>query len=361
MNRGRPGSGPLRTGLIGAGRMGSFHAATLATRLDCTELVAIADVDEERAASLAGDLGVPRVYADAEDLLADGQVEAVVIAAPARAHAALVLGALEAGKAVFCEKPMAVTSEEAEQVVRAARGSRLAVQVGFNRRFAPDFVAAREAAANGELGSVHLLRSLTRDPGLAAPERVPAWTIFLETLIHDFDMLAFLNPGASAVEVFALADALVAPAYKEHGLLDTAMVTVRFSNGALAVAEASFRAVYGYDVRAEVFGSGGMVTAGAPQRGAAVRYSAAGALQETVRADTELFADAYVAELSAFAAAVQGGAAPAVGPADAQAALGIALACVESVRRHAPVRVAGDRAFTGPGAAEGSEVMTLTP
>lgn len=122
MNRGRPGSGPLRTGLIGAGRMGSFHAATLATRLDCTELVAIADVDEERAASLAGDLGVPRVYADAEDLLADGQVEAVVIAAPARAHAALVLGALEAGKAVFCEKPMAVTSEEAEQVVRAARG-----------------------------------------------------------------------------------------------------------------------------------------------------------------------------------------------------------------------------------------------
>ncbi len=361
MNGGPAGSGPLRTGLIGAGRMGSFHAATLATRLHCTELVAIADADEERAASLAADLGVPGVYADPGDLLADEQVEAVVIAAPARVHAALVLGALEAGKAVFCEKPMAVTSEEAEQVVEAARGSGLAVQVGFNRRFARDFVAAREAVANGELGSVHLLRSLTRDPGLAAPERVAPWTIFLETLIHDFDMLAFLNPGASAVEVFALADALVAPAYKEHGLLDTAMVTIRFDNGALAVAEASFSAVYGYDVRAEVFGSGGMVTAGAPERGAAVRYSAAGALQETVRADTELFADAYVAELSAFAAAVQGGVPSVVGPADAQAALGIALACAESVRRHAPVRVAGERASTGPRAVEGSEATTLTP
>jgi len=335
-------------GLIGAGRMGSFHAATLATRLGSTELVAIADADEGRAASLAGELGVPGVYADPADLLADERVEAVVIAAPARSHAALVLGALEAGKAVFCEKPMAVTSEEAEQVVRAARGSGLAVQVGFNRRFAADFVAAREAAASGELGSVHLLRSLTRDPGLAAPERVLPWTIFLETLIHDFDMLAFLNPGASAVEVFALADALVAPAYKDHGLLDTAMVTIRFSNGALAVAEASFSAVYGYDVRAEVFGSSGMVTAGAPQRGAAVRYSAAGALQETVRADTQLFADAYVTELSEFAAAVQGGTLPPVGPLDAQAALRVALACVESVRQHAPVPVAVDRGASEP-------------
>ncbi len=328
-------------GLIGAGRMGSFHAATLARRLPHTLLVAVADADEERARSLAAELGVPAAYGDAGALLADERVEAVVIAAPARHHAALVLSALAAGKPVFCEKPMAVTSDEADRVVEAAGESGLAVQVGFNRRFAPDFLAAHDAAASGDLGSVQLLRSLTRDPGLVAPERVPPWTIFLETLIHDFDMLAFLNPGAEAVEVVAFADALVAPAYREHGLLDTAMVTIRYSNGALAVAEASFSAVYGYDVRAEVFGSDGMMTAGAPQRGAAVRYSAAGALQATVRSDTELFDAAYVAELSAFAEAVQGGTRPPVGPADARAALRVALACVESVRRHAPAPLAG--------------------
>lgn len=344
MNRSGTGAAPVRTGVIGAGRMGSFHAATLARRLWRTELVAVADAEDERAASLAADLGVSSAYGDAGALLGDERVEAVVIAAPARTHAGLVLAALDAGKAVFCEKPMAVTSEEADRVVAAARRSGLAVQVGFNRRFAPDFAAVHEAAASGALGSVQLLRSLTRDPGLASPERVPPWTIFLETLIHDFDMLAFANPGARPLEVFASADALIAPAYKEQGLLDTAVVTIRYDNGALGVAEASFSAAYGYDVRAEVFGSAGMMTAGAPERGTTVRYGAAGALQATVRADTELFYDAYVAELAAFAGAVQDKMCPAVGPEAARAALRIALACAESVRRHVPVQVAGEAA-----------------
>jgi predicted dehydrogenase len=110
------------------------------------------------------------------------------------------------------------------------------------------------------------LRSLTRDPGGFDPARVPPDTIFLETLIHDFDTLRFLNPGTGAVEVFATADALVEPGWRDRGLLDTAVVVVRFDNGAVGTAEACFEAAYGYDVRGEVLGSGGMATMGDGRR-----------------------------------------------------------------------------------------------
>jgi len=323
--------------------MGSFHAETVARRLPSAVLVAVADADNARSESIAEHLGAARHYADAGLLLRDAEVEAVVIAAPARAHADLVIEALAAGKAVFCEKPMFVSREDADRVVAAAGDSGAVVQVGFNRRFDADFAAAQRAVSEGQVGTVHLLRSLTRDPGLVAPERVLPWTIFFETLIHDFDMLAFLNPGAQPIEVFAVADALVVPEMKARGLLDTAMVTIRYDNGAMATAEASFSATYGYDVRAEVFGSGGMVRAGDPRIGNVVSYTAGGASQATVRGDTELFHDAYVAELAAFVEAVRAKSAAPVGPSDARAAMAVALACVESIRRKLPVLVEGAR------------------
>ena len=171
---------------------------------------------------------------------------------------------------------------------------------GFNRRFAPDWVAARCLLDDGRLGSPRLLRSVTRDPGGFDPARVAPNTIFLETLIHDFDALRFLNPGANAVEVFATATALVEPEWKDRGLLDTAVVTVRFDNGAVGTAEACFEAAYGYDVRGEVFGSGGMATMGGGRRTGMVFSAAAGELVDTVRSDQELLSGAYTAELAAF-------------------------------------------------------------
>ena len=139
----------------------------------------------------------------------------------------------------------------------------MTLQVGFQPPFAADFRAAHDAVdRRSRSAPPQLMRSLTRDPGLANPAGVPPWTMFLQTLIHDFDTLLWLNPGAEPVEVYATADALVAPDFKEAGLLDTAVVLITFDNGARAVAEASFSATYGYDVRGEVFGSAGMVTAG---------------------------------------------------------------------------------------------------
>ena len=199
--------------------------------------------------------------------------------------------------------------------------------------------AARALLDAGTLGTPRLLRSVTRDPGGFDPARVNPDTIFLETLIHDFDTLRFLNPGAEPVEVHANADALVEPAWRDRGLLDTAVVTVRFGNGAVATAEACFEAAYGYDVRGEVLGSGGMVQMGDGRRTGLVFSDASGRVVETARSDQELFAGAYTAELAAFADAVRTGAPPPVTGEDARAALAIALAAAESVRTGRPVRV----------------------
>jgi myo-inositol 2-dehydrogenase/D-chiro-inositol 1-dehydrogenase len=331
---------PLGVALIGSGRMGSFHAETLARRLPGARLVAVADPAPGAAERLAGGLGA-RACTDVAELWNDDQVDAVVIATPARTHADLVVAAVMAGKDVFCEKPMAVTLGDADRAIDAARRTGAVLQVGFNRRFAPDWRAARTLLDAGTLGTPRLLRSLTRDPGGFDPARVPPDTIFLETLIHDFDTLRFLNPGSEAVEVVAVADALVEPGWRDRGLLDTAVVVVRFDNGALGTAEACFQATYGYDVRGEVLGAHGMATMGDGRRTGMVFSGAEGRVVETARGDQELFAVAYIEELAAFVDAVSSRSTPAVTGLDARAALAIALAAAESARIGRPVRLDG--------------------
>jgi myo-inositol 2-dehydrogenase/D-chiro-inositol 1-dehydrogenase len=209
------------------------------------ELVLVADPFGDSAQRLAGPLGADSTT-DIDSALADGRVEAVAITSTSTVHADLVQRAAAAGKAVWCEKPMAMTLAEADAAVAACEQAAVPLQVGFNRRFSPDFAAAHEVVAAGGIGTPQLLRSLTRDPGLADPGAVPPWTIFTQTLIHDFDMLLWFNAGSRPVEVHAYADALVAPDFKEAGLLDTAVVTIRFDNGAIATAEASFSALSGH-------------------------------------------------------------------------------------------------------------------
>lgn len=326
--------------LIGSGRMGSYHGATLAQRLPGARLAAVADPAPGAAERLAAGLGAASAYTDPAQAFADPAVDAVVIAAPARFHADLIVAAARAGKAVFCEKPAALSLGELDRAIDAVRATGVVLQVGFNRRFAPDWAAARALLDDGTLGTPRLLRSVTRDPGGFDPSGVPPGTIFNETLIHDFDTLRFLNPAAEAVEVYAVADALVEPDWRDRGLLDTAVVTVRFDNGAVGVAEACFEAAYGYDVRGEVFGSGGMATMGDGRRTGMVFSGAVGRAVETVRSDQVLLGGAYVAELAAFVDAVRGGTPALVGGEDARAALAIALAAAQSVRAGRPVRIA---------------------
>jgi myo-inositol 2-dehydrogenase/D-chiro-inositol 1-dehydrogenase len=313
---------PLSFGLIGAGWIGSFHAQTLASRLPNARLVAVADP----VPGAAERFSIPRAYRDPLELIDDPAVEAVAICSPAASHADLVVAAAQAGKHVFCEKPMALTLDDADRAIDAAQAAGVALQVGFNRRFADDFADMRARIVDGEIGTPQLLRSLTRDPGISAEvaARVKPWTIFNETLIHDFDTLCWLNPGARVTEVFAQADALVHPQFVDQGFLDTSVVQLRFDNGAFAVAEASFQAAYGYDIRGEAFGSDGVLLAGRPPERAG-------------RANVELFADAYVAQFAHLVDCVHAGVQPSVTGADARVALEIALAARESVETGAPV------------------------
>ncbi len=326
-------------GLIGAGRIGSFHAEIIARRVPGAELVAVADPRPGVAEALAAPLGA-RGETDPAAIFAADDIDAVVITASTAAHCELIVAAAGAGKAVFCEKPMSRTLPDADRAIAAARDAGVQLQVGFNRRFAADFAAAHALIADGAIGTPQLMRSVTRDPGLVNPAGVAPWAIFTQTLIHDFDMLLWLNPGAMPVEVYATADALVAPEFKESGLLDTAVVVVTFDNGTRAVAEASFSATYGHDVRAEVFGSAGMVTVGGAPSTSVALSDARGRHAETPRGDVELFLDAYTAEFVEFTDAVREGRLPSVTGNDARRALAVALACIESARTNAPAKVA---------------------
>ena len=276
-------SATVGVALIGSGRMGAYHGATLAQRLPGARLAAVADPAPGAAEKLAAALGAGSAYTDPAQAFADPAVDAVVIAAPARFHADLIVAAAGAGKAVFCEKPAALNLADLDRAIDAVRAAGVALQVGFNRRFAPDWAAARALLDDGTLVPHGCCGRSPAIPGGFDPSRVAPNTIFDETLIHDFDTLRFLNPGAEAVEVYAIADALVEPDWRDRGLLDTAVVTVKFDNGAVGVAEACFEAKYGYDVRGEVFGSGGMATMGDGRRTGMVFSGPAGRAVDTTR------------------------------------------------------------------------------
>ena len=336
----------LKVGLLGAGRMGAFHGESIAKRIPDAILYAVADPIPGAAEKVAKELGLNiKAYTDPLEMMQDPNVDAVIIASPARTHASNVIAAAKNGKAVFCEKPMAITLEEADEVLQVVKEKKVPLQVGFNRRFSKGFKNAHEEIVDGKIGTPQLLRSLTRDPALGNPNK-PEWTIFLETLIHDFDTLLYLNPNAKPVEVFVMADALVAPEFKDKGLLDTAVVSIRFDNGAIAVAEANFQAVYGYDVRGEVFGSEGMLQVGSIRESSMTRYTKEGASYNTLRYDQDLLFDAYVDELKDFVDAVKNNKPTSVTGEDARSALLIALACIESYKEKKPVKVENDVLMT---------------
>jgi myo-inositol 2-dehydrogenase / D-chiro-inositol 1-dehydrogenase len=320
--------------------MGAYHGETLAFRVPGARLAGVADTVPVLAEQVATRNGCHHWTEDPERLLADPEIHGVVIATPARFHVDAIVAAAESGKAIFCEKPLAEDLATADRALQAVRSARVLLQVGFQRRFDRAYLEAHELVTTGKLGSVQLMRSITRDPRLERPESLRPWAIFRETLVHDFDVMRWFSGGAEPVELFAMDDALVRPELKDRGFRDTAVVTVRFDNGALATADASFQAVYGYDVRAEVFGSAGMATVGDGRRSSLIHHTPNGALQRRVDWFTELFGEAYTRELTHFVECVRTGGQPACTGEDGRAAVAMACAAIRSVETGRSVKVA---------------------
>jgi myo-inositol 2-dehydrogenase/D-chiro-inositol 1-dehydrogenase len=331
----------LNVALVGAGLMGSFHAETLAHRLPGARLAVIADADEAKARELISrlELDDTRYERDAQAAIADPSIQAVAIATPARFHADLIVMAARAGKPSFTEKPLSHTVEEADRAINAVSEAGTFLQVGFQRRFDRGFARARQAVDDGTLGSIHLLRSITRDPAVPRPEGPLPWAIFLETMIHDFDVLRWLA-ASEPVEVSAMAASLAWGEQVSTGFVDTAVCTVRFANGALGTADVSFNGAFGYDVRAEVFGTGGMMAVGDGREDNASLYTAAGVSRPHSAWFKPMFGDAYTAELAHFVDCAKKGSTPAVTGKDGRESLRMALAAIESAKSGRAVQIA---------------------
>ena len=249
----------LNIGVIGAGRIGQVHAENLAFRIPEANLVGITDVNRPAADACAERLNIPKVYSDYKEMLADASVDAVIICSSTDTHARIIEEAAQAGKHVFCEKPIDHELSKIDRAIAAVKKAGVKMQIGFNRRFDPNFRAVREAVEAGRVGEPHILRITSRDPAPPPIEYIKvSGGMFLDMTIHDFDMARYLI-GSEVVSVYAVGGVKVDPAIGAAGDIDTAVITLQFANGVIGTIDNSRQAIYGYDQRVEVFGSGGMI------------------------------------------------------------------------------------------------------
>ncbi len=333
-------SSVLNLGLIGAGRIGRVHAQNLQRRISGARVLLVADPVEEAARRAADDFGIKFAVADYQTVLQSPAVDAVVICSATHTHATITMQAAAAGKHIFCEKPLDFNLGVIDQVLAAVQQAGVKLQMGFNRRFDPNFARVRQAVASGEIGTPHLMHIISRDPGPPPHAYIrSSGGMFLDMTVHDFDMARFLF-GQEVVEVYAAAGVLVDPAIGQLGDIDSALVTLKFAGGALAVIDNSRRAVYGYDQRVEILGSAGSVSTGNIYPNAAT-ISTATAIRRDLPLNffMERYTESYVVEMQAFVDAVRGDTpVPATGE-DARAATALALAAMQSYADNRPVRL----------------------
>ena len=337
---GARGTRALGVGVIGVGRIGRMHAELLARRVQGAAVTAVYDAHAETANSVAGELGVP-VAASVDELMASPDVDAVAICTSTPTHAGLMVAAARAGKAIFCEKPVSLDLPEIDRALEAIEEAGVPVQIGFNRRFDPAHASVRAAVAAGQLGEPQLVRITSRDPAPPPIEYIrDSGGIFLDMTIHDFDMARYVT-GSEVVEVFARGAVRVDPAIGDAGDVDTAMVMLVHENGCLTSIDNSRRAVYGYDQRVEVFGSGGMAATENPLAHSGLIRTADGTREPVLpHFFLERYTASYVRQWEAFVGALAAGDAPPVGTTDARAPLVIGLAAWRSLREGRAVSLA---------------------
>ncbi|WP_328460792.1 Gfo/Idh/MocA family protein [Streptomyces sp. NBC_00448] len=325
----------MRIGLIGTGRIGAFHAATLAG-LPAVSGIVLHDADEHSARAVAETVGA-RFAGDIDGLLGAG-LDGVVIAAPTAFHADLILAAQRAGLPTFCEKPVAGTLEETDAVLAAAADAPVPLQIGFQRRFDAGYLALREAITAGRLGWTHTLRACTSDPTPPHAGYIPgSGGIFRDCSVHDYDIVRWVT-GREVTEVYATGANRGEDFFAAAGDVDTAVTLLTLDDGTLATCTATRYNGAGYDVRLEVCGSKGTLAAGLTDRTPVVSAEGADWPAGTPYGGfMERFQDAYRDELAAFTEVVAGTRpSPCTGD-DARAALAVAEAATRSRELGRPV------------------------
>lgn len=330
---------PVGFAVFGAGRIGALHAYNVARHTPGAQLIGVADVDPAAAQRAIRATEQGRATTDYRTLLEDPAVSAVIIATPTDSHAMLMVEAANHGKHVLCEKPVAQTLAATCAAMEAVAASGVLVQVGFNRRFDPDFAQAHAAIRRGDIGDPWIVRLVGRDPRIAPISYLKlSGGQFKDQAIHEYDMARWLA-GCEVDEVSAIGSVLVDPELRELGDVDTSITTLRYVSGALGMIDSCRKAVHGYDVRAEVHGSEGTLFIGGQGNPGVTIFGPDQAAQEQVAFFIDRFADAFRAELVHFVSCIQTGEPPCVGVADGYAALQIAVAAGRSLHERRPVRI----------------------
>ena len=327
----------LRFGLLGAGRIGKVHAKAV-TANPKAKLVAVADAMAPAAQAIADQYGCDeRTIAQ---ILAASDIDAVVICTPTDTHADLIEQFTNAGKAVFCEKPIDLSLDRVKACLQVVRANKGTLMVGFNRRFDPHFMAVRAEIDKGSIGAVEMVTITSRDPGAPPLDYIArSGGIFRDMTIHDFDMARFLL-GEEVAEVSAMAAVLVDPAIGKAGDSDSVQVMLKTATGKMALISNSRRATYGYDQRIEVHGSKGVVSA-ENQRPVSIELANGSGYTRPPLHDFFMtrYTEAYAAEIAAFVDAVGAKKAAAPSGEDGLLALALAEAALKSVKEGRMVKV----------------------
>ncbi len=331
----------IKVGIIGAGRIGKVHITSISTRVKDAVIKTVADpfLSDETAA-WAKSMGVEHTTKDYKEIINDPEIQAVLICSSTDTHAPISVEAIKAGKHVFCEKPISHDVAAIQQVIDALKGTGLKYMVGFNRRFDHNFEAVQKAVAAGKIGKPEIIKITSRDPEPPSAEYVKvSGGMFLDMTINDFDMVRYLS-GAEVEEVYVQAANLVDPAIGEAGDVDTAVITMKMSNGAIAVIDNSRRAAYGYDQRAEVFGSDGMVAVTNDSESTAVISNKDGVTGEKpLFFFLQRYMDAYGKEVTEFIKAIVNNTDTPLGVEDGLKPVLIGLAAGKSLKEGRPVKI----------------------
>lgn len=338
----------LPVGIIGLGRMGRVYAGHLAA-LAQAELVGVSDIVEVQARSLAEELGAKSWSTEYQALLDNQDIRAVFITSSTSTHAEIIIAAAQAGKAIFCEKPIALTLEETDRILAAVEKTGAMLQVGFMRRFDSGYVAAKKQIEAGLIGRPVTFKAIGRDPfcpPLAYADPKVSGGLILDMAIHDFDLARWLM-GSEVKRVYTEGGTLAFPELNQVGDIDNAVINLLFENGSLGNVEVSRNALYGYDIRTEILGTEGGLNIGYYRETPLLVLTKQGITHDMVPYLHERFGPAYRNQILDFVDRVIHDQEPAVGGHDARATLVIGLAATRSYREERPVLTTEYPEFNG--------------